>query len=61
MSGNIGNLGLRNVDSVHKIMMQAQIRIAKQDVGQNYARTMSMDVATGTVRVRTFGRPEIIL
>ena len=61
MSGNIGNIGLRNVDSVHRIMERAQIRIARQDVGQNYARTMSMDVATGTVKIRTYGRPEIIL
>lgn len=37
------------------------IRIAKEDVGANYARTMLMDVSDGTVKIRTVGRPEIIL
>lgn len=61
MSGNIGNIGMRNVESVRRMMAMAQIRIARQDVGENYARTMSIDVATGTVKVRTYGRPELIL
>ncbi len=61
MSGNIGNIGMRNVESVRRMMAAAQIRIARQDVGENYARTMSIDVATGTVKVRTYGRPELIL
>ena len=37
------------------------ICIVRQDVGANYARTLSMDVETGTVKVRSYGRPEIIL
>lgn len=61
MSGSIGNIGQRNIESVRRIMAASQIRIAKQDVGENYARTMSMDVSTGTVKIRTYGRPEIIL
>ncbi len=61
MSGSIGNIGMRNVESVRRMMAASQIRIVRQDVGENYARTMSMDVGTGTVKVRTYGRPEIIL
>ncbi len=61
MSGEMGNIGQRNVESVRRVLAEQQIRIRKQDVGQNYARTMSMDVSTGLVRIRTYGRPEIIL
>lgn len=42
-------------------MSAEQIRILKKDVGLNYARTMLVDAADGTVRIRTAGRSEIIL
>lgn len=61
MQGSIGNIGQRNVESVRRIMAASQIRIANQDVGSTFARTMSMDVSTGMVKIRTYGRPEIIL
>lgn len=61
MTGSMGNIGQRNVESVRKVMAEQRIRIRNQDVGENFARTMSMDVATGTVKVRTYGRPEIVL
>lgn len=61
LQGNIGNIGQRNVESVQNILRAQGIRISRQDVGSNYARTMSMDVGTGTVKIRTYGRPELIL
>ena len=42
-------------------MMAEQIRILKKDVGLNYARTMLVDAEDGSVKIRTAGRPEIIL
>lgn len=60
-SGGIGNIGERNIESVRRIMQAEGIRIKNQDVGANYARTMLMDVANGTVKIRTIGKPEIIL
>ncbi len=61
MTGPIGNIGERNIASVREELAAQQIRIQGEDVGKNYARTMLMDVSTGTVRVRTMGRNEIIL
>lgn len=60
-AGGIGNIGERNIRSVEAIMSAEQIRILKKDVGLNYARTMLVDAADGTVRIRTAGRSEIIL
>ena len=61
MTGPIGNIGESNIASVREELAAQQIRIQGEDVGKNYARTMLMDVSTGTVRVRTMGRNEIIL
>lgn len=58
---SIGNIGQRNAESVKRILREEQIRIAKQDIGLNYARTMSMDLQSGMVKIRTYGRPELIL
>ena len=42
-------------------MRREGIRIVRQDVGANYARTMSVEVETGIVKIRSYGRPEIVL
>lgn len=57
----LGNIGARNIVSVKQILYSEGIRLTASDVGENYARTMSFDVATGKVKIRTYGRPEIIL
>ncbi len=54
---NFGNIGIRNADSCKKILRAEGLRLVAEDTGANYARTMSIDVGTGTVLVRTFGRP----
>ena len=61
MSAGIGNIGERNVKMVEKVLAEEHIRVMAKDVGANYARTMLLDVTTGTVRVRTSGRNETIL
>lgn len=38
--------------------MMEGLRVSAEDTGANYARTMSLDVATGQVCVRTAGKPE---
>lgn len=58
-SSAMGNIGERNAQMVKKVLIQEGIRIVKEDTGANYARTMSMDLATGGVLVKTFGRPEL--
>ena len=60
ISGNsdFGNIGQRNTVSVKKVLMEEGLRISGEDTGASYARTMYIDLATGDVGVRTFGRPE---
>ena len=59
--GALGNIGQRNIESVRVQMKKHGLRIANEDVGGTVARTMSMDVATGEISVRSYGRPELIL
>lgn len=60
-SSSVGNIGARNAESVKKILRAERIRLLKEDTGANYARTMLLDVATGEVKIRSFGRTEITL
>ena len=59
--GALGNIGQRNIESVRIQLKKHGIRLQNEDVGGTVARTMLMDVATGTVSVRSYGRPEMIL
>ncbi len=58
---DFGNIGKRNVDTVKQVLMAQGLRIAAEDTGGNYARTMLLDVGTGTVVIRGAGRKEKIL
>ncbi len=58
---SIGNIGDRNAASVRDILAAEGVRIHKADVGANYARTMSIDAATGEVLIKSFGRPVLVL
>lgn len=57
-NSNIGNIGQRNIEAVRETLRKEGIRIANQDVGSDYARTMLMDLGTGKVNIRTAGRKE---
>lgn len=59
--GGLGNIGERNTQNVKRILMMEGLRVSAEDTGANYARTMSLDVATGQVYVRTAGKPERML
>lgn len=54
----IGNIGKRNIDSVRKVLQKDKIRLVKEDVGFNYARTMIFDTNTGQVTIRSYGRQD---
>ncbi|MCI8599437.1 MAG: chemotaxis protein CheD [Lachnospiraceae bacterium] len=59
--GSMGNIGERNAQTVKRVLSQEGIRIVREDTGANYARTMSIDLQTGMVLIKTFGRPELRL
>lgn len=57
-AGGLGNIGVRNAQTVKKVLMAEGLRIAGEDTGANYARTMLLDVSTGQVSIRSAGKAE---
>ena len=57
----LGGIGKRNVESVKRVLAQCTIRIAGEDLGGRYARTMEFDVQTGQAMVRSYGRETKIM
>ena len=59
--GALGNIGQRNIESVHLCLKRENIRILSEDVGGSSARTLLFDVSNGMGCVRCYGKPEIII
>jgi chemotaxis protein CheD len=58
---SLGNIGQRNIESVHLTLRREGIRLLKEDVGGTVARTLLFDVSTGLACVRSYEKPELIL
>ena len=58
---NIGDVGMRNAETVRKILSQERIRLLKEDCGQDYARTMTFFRETGEAKITSYGHEEKIL
>lgn len=58
-SGNLGNIGQRNSESVRQVLRREKIRLLWEDVGGTVARTMEFYSDTGTGTIRSYGHPEI--
>ena len=57
----LGNIGQRNIESVHLNLKKEGIRLLKEDVGGSVARTLLFDVNSGLGCVRCYGRQELII
>ena len=57
-NSDFGNIGQRNAAMVKKLLMEERMRIAAEDTGGSYARTMLINIANGDVIIRTAGKPE---
>ena len=57
--GSLGNIGQRNIESVHTILRQEGIRLTAEDVGGTVARTLLFDVASGQGCIRSYGRQDV--
>jgi len=55
----IGNIGLRNIESVRQVLKSEGIPIISEDVGGNYARTLLFDSSNGVGVLRTYGKKEV--
>lgn len=58
--GNLGNIGQRNIESVHTILRKENIRLLGEYVGGSVARTMLFDVDSGQACIRSYGKQDII-
>lgn len=58
--GGLGNIGQRNIESVHTILKRENVRLLAENVGGMVARTLLFDVATGQGCIRSYGQKDII-
>ena len=56
----LGNIGQRNIESVHTILRQEGIRLLAENVGGTVARTLLFDVASGQGCIKSYGRQDIL-
>jgi chemotaxis protein CheD len=57
-NASFGNIGERNAAKVKQILREEGLRLVAEDTGGTYARTMVVDVTTGKVTIKSFGKPE---
>ena len=60
-STGLGNIGQRNIESVHMNLRREGIHIVSENVGGTVARTLSFFPANGQGQIRAYGQPLIIL
>lgn len=58
--GSLGNIGQRNIESVHLTLKREGIRLVAEDTGGTSARTLSFDPATGMGSIHSYGKPTVI-
>ena len=58
--GNLGNIGQRNIESVHTILRKEGLRLMAEDVGGQVARTLLFDVVSGQGCIRSYGRQDVL-
>ncbi len=58
--GNLGNIGQRNIESVHTVLRKEGIRLLAEDVGGTVARTLLFDVVSGQGCIRSYGRQDVL-
>lgn len=56
---SLTNIGERNAETVRNVLRKERIRLLREDVGSNYARTLFFDANTGEGIIRSYGKPEL--
>ena len=57
---NLGNMGQRNIESVHTVLKQEGIRLLAEDVGGTVARTLLFDPVSGQGCIKSYGRQDVL-
>lgn len=52
-SDSLFNIGWKNVEKAKEVLDSLNIKIAAQEVGSNFGRTIALDLNTGKVKVKT--------
>ncbi len=60
-SSFLGNIGQRNIEVVKQTLIREGVRISGEDTGGSVARTMSIEVPTGEVYVRSIGKTQRLI
>ncbi len=60
-SAGVFNIGKRNYEILTRMFARNNIKIAKQDIGGNVNRTVSLEIGTGTTMLKVSGRGEFQL
>ena len=58
--GNLGNIGQRNIESVHTVLKQEGIRLVAENVGGSVARTLLFDPVSGQGCIKSYGHQDIL-
>ena len=59
-NSSLGNIGQRNIESVHTILRKESIKLLAEEVGGTVARTLLFDVVSGQGCIRSYGHKDII-
>ena len=59
-NNSLGNIGQRNIESVHAVLNKEGVRLLEEHVGGTVARTLLFDVASGKACIRSYGKKDII-
>lgn len=52
-SGNLGNIGQRNIESAHLVLRREGVRLLREDVRRYHRRTLRLNTQTGRPAVRS--------
>jgi chemotaxis protein CheD len=55
---DIMRVGARNADAVKRLLMEMDIRLAAEDTGGTYGRTVSINLENGLYKVKTISKGE---
>lgn len=55
------SIGRRNAASITELLMKETIPIIAEDTGGSHGRSISFDLSSGVMRVRSIGRSDVVL
>ncbi len=58
--GDLGNIGQRNIESVHAVLRRERLSLIGERTGGSVARTLLFDVVSGQACIRSYGQKDII-